>query len=102
MTENEFYVFLTDQHGVIDCSNADVDCKVEALDLLESLGYEIGFDKEESIHYRYIYFDDSVDQIHMYGNDYGYKKISVDQFLSIYQQALPDPCSLAELYDWIA
>lgn len=101
MTVDEIRDFL-DKDGVIDCEHVDTKTKIEALEALESIGYEIGFDKYDSQYYKFIYYDYPVGQIHMYGNDYGNKKISVDDVMSCILAELPEPCSLSDLYDWIA
>ena len=84
--------------GYIDCGEDD-NVKLQVLDFLETIGYEIGFNKQESVDYRYVYFDNDIYQIHM--TKYKVESNPMVLYEEIFPETEFDISDLSELYDWI-
>ena len=98
MTKNEARDFLKNG-GLIDCGDS-CDIKQDVLDMTESLGFCVGFDKKRAVNYRYVYYDEGCNEIHMYGSSHGEEVVSWERFLDIFGEQ-PEPAPLSDLYDWV-
>ena len=79
MTADEIREFMT-KGGQIDCGNDDK-LKQSVLDVLEDIGLIIGFRRETARWYRYIYYSNDIQQVHMRKKLYGLKVISASPIL---------------------
>ena len=97
MTADEMRDFLKSD-GLVDCGDS-FDIKQDVLDMTESLGFRVGFDRKRAGNYRYVYYDVGCEEIHMYGSAHGEKVVSWEMFLDIVGEQ-PEPAPLSDLYDW--
>lgn len=63
MTADEIKNFMING-GYVDCDNSD-DLKISVLNVLEDLGFCIGFEKADAVFYRYIFYSHALSQVHM-------------------------------------
>lgn len=84
--------------GYIDCGNDDA-VKLQVLDILEEIGFDIGFDKSESVYYRYVCFEKDIDQIHM--TDHIASESEIITYNDVIQEPDFDVTDLSELYEWM-
>lgn len=63
MTADEIREFMT-KGGHIDCGDSNA-LKKAVLDIMEDIGFLLGFNKTEGFAYRYVFYANDISEIHM-------------------------------------